>query len=87
MSLLDEGRLDTITLNNVEHKVRYVHFRHLVDGKIHSKGGVTLAFITNADGKVVAKGEHIVLGESFNKKLGRIIATGRLLKLLGLPRK
>jgi hypothetical protein len=87
MSLLELGRLDTITLNNVEHKVRYVHFRHLVDGKIHSKGGVTLAFLSREDGSIIAKGEHIVLGESFNKKLGRIIATGRLLKQLGLPRK
>lgn len=88
MQLLREGRLDTITLNGLEHKVNYAHFRRITDGKISVNGGVTVAYANDVLGDVIARGIHVFKDtESFNKRLGRVIATGRMLKSKGLPRK
>jgi hypothetical protein len=86
MSLLKDGRIDTITHNGVARRVNYTHLRHLSNGKIESKSGTTIAFILDDNYNVIAQGEYTTLN-GFRKKLGRIVATGRLLKALGLPRK
>lgn len=71
-----------------KYKVKYIHHRQLIDGKIQAKGGITEAFITDKKTKeVIANGQAFVsYKDTYQKKLGRIIATGRLMKSLGIPR-
>jgi len=50
-------------------------------------GGRTVAYIFNTKGKPIETYANCSIKDTYSKKLGRIIATGRLLKLLGLPTK
>lgn len=51
---------------------------------ISSKGGRTVAYIMDKKGKPIEAYAECSIKDSYNKKLGRLIATGRLFKILGL---
>lgn len=81
-----------------EIKVFVTHFRKFQDyfyfltrwegkelglGSPLSKGGVTEAIVVDGDGKILATGmASCCPKDSYNKKIGRDIATGRALKKL-----
>jgi len=73
--------LYVITPDGIEYKVKYTHSFNK-DGSVY-----TIAFITDKNQRVLAKGvAHCSNKDTFSKKKGRIIATGRLYKDMGLPR-
>jgi len=80
--------MEQIEYKGQKYRVKYTHIRPILNGKIQSRGGTTVAFITDREQNVIASGQaNVSLKDTYQKKLGRIIATGRLLKALGLPRK
>lgn len=86
MSLLEEGFLKSLTIDGKEYRVRYQHHRPTDDkGNLLPKGGTTVASILKDDIEIKAISECSAK-DTYRKKIGRIIATGRLLKALGLPR-
>ena len=65
--------------------IRIKHERvHGEDANILSNGGRTVAYMFDIDGNKVETYANCSLKDSYNKKLGRIIALGRMLKLLEL---
>jgi len=77
-----------ITYQGVDYPIVYQHNRIIKDGKVQAKGGTTVAYIYDkTTGNIIHLAKANVSNkDTYRKKLGRIIATGRLLKGLGLPR-
>jgi len=50
-------------------------------------GGRTVAYIFGADGSPIEAYSDCSEKDTYSKKLGRVISTGRLFKMLGLPTK
>lgn len=69
-----------IEVNGEKHKVKYRHER-LGDTSIESYGGKTIASI-ELDGNIKTATAECSRKDAFNKKIGRMIATGRLKKLV-----
>ena len=65
-----------------KYPVKYRHIRLEEDGKILPNGGKTIAFIELKDGSTIESQADCSLRDTYCKKLGRIISTGRLLKKL-----
>jgi hypothetical protein len=86
MKLLEDGHLDWIILDGTEYRIKYQHIRP-TDGKgnLLPKGGTTTASILKDEIEIKAVSECSV-HDTYRKALGRIIATGRLLKMLNIPR-
>lgn len=76
-------------IDGKEIEIYFMHGRYRdANGNISSYGGITTAYTLNEYGDIDQKAEAKCLKtELFRKKLGRIIAGGRLLKKLGLPTK
>ena len=87
MSLMSTGRLESVTIGDISYKVKFTYYRNFSNGKISSKGGVAVAFITDSEGNVIASGMDGTMNKTFSKKFHRFIASGKLLKKLGIPRK
>ena len=71
------------------YQVKYKHIRMLEEdgsehGKILPTGGQTIAYIELEDGKQIKGYADCSIKDTYNKKLGRIISTGRLKKELGV---
>ena len=65
--------------------IRIKHERlHGEDTNILSNGGRTIAYMFDTKGNKLKTYANCSLKDSYNKKLGRIIALGRMLKLLEL---
>ena len=95
--------MQTIKKDGKEYPIRYMHIRlHNDKDEVLSKGGKTVAYIGEFQEvpeikDYIPKHKRLIEIERgvancsrrdvYNKKLGRLIATGRLLKKLGLPRK
>jgi len=82
--------LKNIKYKGKKYKVKYQHYitRSEYTGEILPNGGTTLAFISDDDGNDLAIGYSFCsMKDVYNKKLGRMIATGRLLKKIGLDTK
>ena len=91
--------LKSIVYKEKVYKVKFIHDRcwyqpttdelHMgFDGYILPKGGRTTAFITDNEGVELASGwADCSKKDVYDKKLGRMIATGRLLKALKLNTK
>jgi hypothetical protein len=61
-------------------KVRVLHYRNtLPDGKISCKGGSTTIEITTIDGRELSGTSKCRDDETFNRKMGVMIALGRAL--------
>lgn len=86
MKLLKDGHLDGIIIDGTNYRIRYQHQRPRDDkGQLCNKGGTTVASILK-DGVEIPRTAEFPPDRYYLKKLGRIIATGRLLKTLGIPR-
>ena len=57
---------------------------HDQDDNILGIGGRTVAYIIDTDGNKLETYANCSIKDSYNKKLGRMIAIGRMLKLLKL---
>jgi len=68
------------------YKIKYIHERIIKNGVIQTKGGTTIAFIGDIESPISTGFSFVSKKDNYSKKLGRIIATGRLLKSLGLSR-
>ncbi len=91
--------LRNIKYKGKEYKVKYIHERlwqNMTTDELHMgyepyilpKGGKTTAFITDKEGIELAAGwSDCSKKDVYNKKLGRIISSGRLLKKLNLNTK
>ena len=82
--------LKNIKYKGKEYKVKYSHFREIdIDtGTILPCGGRTIAFISDDENLPINMGiADCSYKDTYNKKLGRMIATGRLLKKIGLDTK
>ena len=91
--------IEKIKYNGKEYKIKYIHDRNWADlstDEMHMgcepyilpKGGTTVAFITDNDGNILHEAYAVCsVKDTYNKRLGRIISTGRLLKHLGLNTK
>lgn len=64
--------------------MRIVHLRNFDNGTITAKGGVTVAYETLGDTVLYAE-SRCNPHETFNRKLGRKVATGKLNKYLTNP--
>lgn len=56
--------------------MKYIHYRFMSDGQPKPKGGVTFAYDTD-EGHVFYAVARCSPKDTYNKKLGRSIATGR----------
>jgi hypothetical protein len=90
--------LEKIEYKEKEYKVKYIHQRRwseptkeeLLNGiyyHIKPKGGRTIAFIGDEEKPIEYGLAECSEKDVYNKTLGRTIATGRLLKRLGLNTK
>jgi len=90
--------LEKIEYKGKEYKIKYIHqrrwsepsreeFMNGIDFHIKPKGGRTIAFIGDEGNPIEYGLSECSVKDSYNKKLGRVIATGRLLKRLGLNTK
>ena len=59
-------------------KVNYIHRRYIKDNVIHNRGGSTVAFRELGNGFIEYATSYCSPKDNFNKKFGRIKATGRL---------
>jgi len=77
-----------VDIKGQECRIRWIHCRIEDDsGKTLPRGGETIAYILNDKGKRISGHAYCSVKDTYNKKLGRTIATGRLLKSLGLNTK
>lgn len=77
-------------IDGKEYHIFFQHDRRLDEaGKISNYGGQTVAFTTDKKSKqITAKGiANCSEKDIYDKKLGRVIAAGRLFKELGIPTK
>jgi len=77
---------------NIEDEVYDIRFRHerRYEGDVDvplPNGGRTVAYMFTASGDTIETYADCSVKDTYNKKLGRIISAGRLLKLLGLNTK
>jgi hypothetical protein len=77
---------------NIEDEVYNIKWRHeriLKEDCVTPipNGGRTVAYILDNEGTPIEAYANCSERDTYNKKLGRIIATGRVLKLLGLNTK
>jgi len=92
--------LEKIKYGNEEYKVKYIHQRQTRPATVQEweeygvrdvalpKGGTTIAYIGQDFDNRIAEGRvDCSKKDSYSKKFGRMIATGRLLKGLGLNTK
>jgi hypothetical protein len=87
MKLLKDGHLDAIIIDGTEFRVKYRHLRPTNEkGEYLPRGGTTVAYILKDEVEIKGVSE-CSMRDTYRKKLGRIIATGRLLKTLNIPRK
>ena len=82
-----------------EYKIKYIHERCTRPATVYEyeefglmdivvpKGGRTIAFIGDIDNPIEMAEVECSRKDSYDKKFGRMIATGRLLKNLGLNTK
>ena len=71
-----------------EYKIKWVHVRpHNGNDEILPRGGTTIARTEKSDGTTIERQANCSVKDTYNKKLGRVIATGRLLKALGISTK
>jgi len=82
-----------------EYKIKYIHERCTRPATIYEyekfglmdivvpKGGRTIAFIGDIDSPIEMAEVECSKKDSYDKKFGRMIATGRLLKKLGINTK
>jgi hypothetical protein len=81
---------EKIRYEEKDYDIRYKHERYEEDKEVISKYGrplkisaKTIAYIAKEDNTIILKGESFCsVKDQFNKKLGRRIAKGRLLKQL-----
>ena len=80
---------EKIELNGTEHKIKFVHLRATDDNdNILMKGGVTHAFIgEKLECAVHQASAECSMRDNFNRKLGRKISSGRLVKALEASKK
>jgi len=84
-----------IKIDEEIYDIRWRHERNtLIDSRynieyirINPNGGRTVAYIFNTKGKPIEAYANCSVKDTYNKHLGRVIATGRLLKKLGLNTK
>ena len=77
-----------VTHKKKEYDIRWKHERPSdIDGHYLPKGGRTVAYCINGDEERVEAYADCSIRDTYNKKIGRIIATGRLLKMLGADTK
>jgi hypothetical protein len=76
-------------VNGKEMYIRFEHIRRKDEaGNVSNYGGKTVAYIVDKVSGGITKGESVCSEKDvYNKKLGRIIATGRLFKILNIPTK
>ena len=67
--------------------IKWRHERETKDDNILPNGGKTIAYIIDSEGNTIEGTSNCSIRDTYNKKLGRIIATGRLFKTLGLNTK
>ena len=71
-----------VKINNEIYDIRWRHERDfIIENKIK---GRTVAYIWDINGKAIETYANCSIHDTYNKKLGRRIATGRLFKILGL---
>ncbi len=76
---------ETIELNGMQYTLMYEHKRKfLKNGQLDNHGGVTIAFIKDrgVDTRLFEAEAKCCKKDIYNKKRGRTIAKGRLLKLI-----
>jgi len=83
--------LEKVEIDGEEYRIDYIHHRNMYHNgngtmQIAPKGGTTIAVI-NKDNKNIIGLSKIPSNKTYNKKMGRIVAGGRLLKKLGLNTK
>jgi hypothetical protein len=73
-------------VNGKEMYIRFEHIRRKDEaGNVSNYGGKTVAYIVDKVSGGITKGESVCSEKDvYNKKLGRLIATGRLFKLIGI---
>lgn len=76
-----------VNYNEKEYKVRYQHKRIIKNEQIYSKGGTTIAYISDSrygspKPPLLMAEAHCSSKDSYNKKIGRMIALGRLKKII-----
>ena len=76
-----------IDVNGEIYDIRWRHERCSLEDVIQPNGGKTIAYIIDSEGNTIEGISNCSLKDTYNKKLGRIIATGRLFKTLGLDTK
>lgn len=69
-----------LKLDGTSYPVKYMHYRIRTKEGIKSNGGMTVAFIE--PGEPIAAIANCSLKDTYSKKLGRMIAAGRLQKLI-----
>lgn len=75
----------------IEGKEIHIYFEHnrCKEGDdLSNRGGKTVAYVIDKKTGMITKGEAVCSKKDiYSKKLGRIIATGRLFKKLNMPTK
>ncbi len=76
-----------LDINGEIYDIRWRHERIRMPDNILPNGGKTIAYMIDTQGNTLEASANCSIKDTYNKKLGRIIATGRLLKKLGLDTK
>lgn len=58
---------------------RFLHYRSFnEDGSVNSRSGATIAYVSNVDGTVTWAGAFCHPKDNYNKRMGRVKASGHL---------